>query len=180
MNSDLKSRLPAFVDLSAVYSVIVVLFYGWTLVAFLWKVPSWLNYLTVGEMLTILAYSFATNWIESLLLLGLLLLATVLLPPKFLLTNFVNRGSVIVLCLLGSGMTFYARFIEQGSSTADSWPVWLAVTLAILSVCLVMVENVKAAGAAVSWLAEQLTVFLYILLPLSALSAAVVLARNIF
>lgn len=180
MSEPLKNRFPSFASLVPVYSVMVVMLYGWTLVAFIWKLPSWLNYLTMGEMLVILAYSFFANLLESLSVLGLLLLICAILPPSFLLDNFAVRGTVIVLTLLGSGMFFLARYVTVGQSIGLIWPIWLATTLAILSACLALAQKVKAVRAAVFWLADQLTVFLYIFLPLSILSAAVVLFRNIF
>ncbi len=174
----LKRRLPAFEQLVVVYAVIAVMIYGWTIIAFIWKLPSWLNYLTVGEMLAILSYSLFTDLLESLFILGLLTLAAMILPQVLLLDHFAIRGSIITLSLLGSGMCFFARYVNEGTSVLTLWPPWLVVTLLALSLFLALAGKVQGVGRAIFWLADQLTVFLYILLPLSLLSAVVVLFRN--
>jgi hypothetical protein len=176
----LKKRLPSIKNMIPVYSVIVAMLYGWTVVAFIWKLPSWLNYLTVGELFVILSYSFFVNLVESLLVLGLLVLICAALPQALLLNEFAIRGSVVVLCLLGSGMIFLARYVDNGQVAMTSWPIWSVVTLLILFSCLFIAQKVKSVGLAVFWLADQLSVFLYLLLPFSLLSTVAVLFRNIF
>jgi hypothetical protein len=180
MSVALKSRFPSFASSVPVYSVIVAMIYGWTVVAFIWKLPSWLNYLTMSEILVILSYSLFTSLFESLFILGLLALVSAILPPSLFLDAFTVRGPVTVLCLLGSGMAFLARYVDKGSTVINIWPLWLAITLLVLSSLLALTCKVKIMGLAISWLADQLTVFLYIFLPLSAFSTVVVLFRNIF
>ena len=68
----MSRRLPKLQDIWQVYAVIAVMFAGWTITAFLWKLSAWLLLLNLGEMLTLFAYAMAANFLESLIVLLLL------------------------------------------------------------------------------------------------------------
>jgi len=86
-----KKRLPAFASILPVFAVIAFLVYGWTMIVFLWKLPSWILYLTLGEILAVFAYSMTFALLESFLILTLLLLACMALPPAWMRDAFVTR-----------------------------------------------------------------------------------------
>ena len=71
-----------------VYAVCVVFVYSWTLVVSFWKIPSWLYYLGLGDILSIYAYSMSVNFIESAILLGTVLGLSMFLP--FSRRDFLN------------------------------------------------------------------------------------------
>jgi hypothetical protein len=85
-------RFPKSKDILQVYAVIAVMLSGWTITAFLRKLPSWLLTLNVGEILTVFSYSMVTNLVESLMVLLPLLLLCILLPPRFLRDDFPDHG----------------------------------------------------------------------------------------
>jgi len=155
------------------------LLYGWTLLAFIWKLPSWLNYFTVGETLVILAYSLTSAFIESTFVTGVILLFAVVLPPRFLLSDFVLNGSILAMCVLGSAMIFLSRYARVSSSMVDAWPVWLAITAAVFIFLLFLAGRVNPIRQVILFLADRLRVLPYLLAPLSALSLVVILYRNL-
>ena len=73
-------RFPAFSAILPVYAVIAVPVFGWTVTSWLWKLPSWLNFLTAGEITAIFFYAILTAFVESTLICILLLLLCFLLP----------------------------------------------------------------------------------------------------
>jgi len=77
---DVRTRFPSLQENLQVYAVIVAFLYTWTILWLFWELPSWLNFLTVGEILPIFAYALATNLLESLLVLAGLNLVCFLLP----------------------------------------------------------------------------------------------------
>ncbi len=50
-------KFPAFSAILPVYAVIAVPVFGWTVTSWLWKLPSWLNFLTAGEITAIFFYA---------------------------------------------------------------------------------------------------------------------------
>lgn len=175
----MKSRLPDLASLTSVYAIIVVMFYGWSLIAFIWKLPSWLNYLSVGELLVILAYTLTSGLFESLSILGVLTLAAIILPGRLLRQDFIVRGVVIVVCLAGFGMAFLARYVRVGQGIVDVWGIWLIAAFSALAGMLFVTNRWPPARRAIVWLADQTTIFLFILMPLSIISLFFVLYWNL-
>ncbi len=112
----IKSRLPAQNDILPVLAVISFMVYGWTLVVFLWKVPSWVMYLTTGQILVVLAYSMTATMLESLVVLGIIIILCLLLPARWLRDVFITRGSIAAIFGLGTIMLFMYRFSLEGYS----------------------------------------------------------------
>src|SRR5690242_16356711 len=85
----IRTRIPSWAQIIPVYGVIVLMVYTWTLMAFFYKVPSWSYYLNAGEILTLLAYSLATNLAETLLVLCGPLLVALILPRRWFRDVFI-------------------------------------------------------------------------------------------
>jgi len=97
-----RTRLPDRRSIIGVYAAAVFLVYGWTLLASFWKVPSWMFFLKVGEILSVYAYSFVIDLAESILLLFTMLLIGILLPKNWWNDQFTSKGIVWISVLLGS------------------------------------------------------------------------------
>jgi hypothetical protein len=153
------------------------MFYGWTMVVFLWKLPGWLFFLTIGEIAGILAYQFITNLLESLVILLLLLISSMVFPPRTFKDVFVVRGSMAALVLIGSMMLFLNRYVSAGPKFGENLPVWMLGSLLISAVMVALATRLKILRVSISWLSDRLIVFLFVLLPLSALSLLYVLIQ---
>jgi len=176
----LKSRIPPSSAILPVFAVISFLVYGWTLVIFFWKIPSWLMFLTLGEILVNLAYAMTAALLESLVILGLLLLLSVILPVAMMRDVFVTRGTFAALIGLGSVMLYMYCFSEIGYSFLDKLPLWTLASLALTLLLTFLAPRVKLLVRFAAWTSDRVTVFVYLFLPLSALSLLVVIYRIIF
>ena len=74
----LQSRIPRGNEIISVFAVAVFMVYTWTMYVSFWNLPSWLMYLEIGEIFSIYAYAFLVNFLESILLLSVALLASLL------------------------------------------------------------------------------------------------------
>ena len=169
-------RLPKAAQIAAVYAVIVFTVYSWTLLWFFWKYPSWLYFLNLGEILTVLAYSLATNFFESLLVLAAPLALAVVLPKKWFYETFVARGITLVLPILGYMMVLAYQFeskIDYPTEALNWAPVVLAVTLLLVFI----VGRVGFLRKALEFFADRATIFIYLTIPLSLASVLVVVIR---
>ena len=183
----LKKRFPPLAAIVPVYAVISALFYGWSIMVFIWKLPAWLFFLTMGEIAGIFAYQFVTNLIESLFILGVLLVLAFLLPARILRNDFMVRGSAAAFTWIAMMMLFlhrfvnadraYDEFISYGPPSGASLIWWMmgAILLAVLVAFLA--SRFQTFGKVVAWVADRFIIFLFLLLPLSLISILVVIFR---
>jgi len=173
----LLKRLPPFHDVLPVFAVIATMFYGWTMVIFLWKLPGWLFFLNTQEIVRIFAYQMTTNLIESLCVLLLLLLLCMTLPSGVLKAVFVVRGSMVGLILIGSMMLFLNRYVSVGSEFGGNMVWWMLGAILIAIAVAVLSTQFRLLRVSISWIADQLIVFLLVLMPLTVLSIIYILVH---
>ncbi len=173
-------RFPARADIPPVFAVITFMLYAWTLVQFFWKLPSLTFYLYIGEIFAIFSYALVESLFESLALLGFLLALSFLLPPAALRDVFIVRGTSLTLILTGSAMLFWNRFSELGLPMTKHIFLWTAVTIAAACLAVFFSTRINLLARGLAGLADRLIVFLYLLMPLSALALGTVLVRSLF
>lgn len=177
----MKKRLPKPQAILQVYAVIAVMFSAWTITAFLWKLPAWLLILNLGEILTVFSYGIVTNLLESLMVLGLLLIACALLPSRVLRDEFVVRGTILSLGLVGSMMAFVKLEMQFGIESGLRLLLGPLAVLLLTAALLVFPRRfrvVSLVDSAVLWISDRLTVFLYVLVPLFVVLFAYIIYRN--
>ena len=154
--------------------------YAWTLLWFFWKVPSWLGFLHIGEILTELAYSLATNFVESLLVLCGPLLLALLLPKKWFHDVFIARGTALCIAGLAYMMYLANQFTDKsGYPTESLRPTTLLLVAAGIAVLVYVCGRIGMVRKVLEALADRISIFVYILTPLSLLSLLVVIVRSL-
>ncbi|MBI5840042.1 MAG: hypothetical protein HZB19_08055 [Chloroflexi bacterium] len=176
-----RNRLPEFPQIVPVFAVISFVVFGWTTFRFAQKLPSWLNYLRMDEIVSIYAYTVLTNFVESIIAILLLLGLVFILPRRFFLDRFVASGALI--SFLGIGYLIYLALIS-GESKSSQFPLevfyWfpiIAVIILLIGLALPLVHPVRKFF---EMLSDRFTVFLYLQIPLGILGAIIVLANNLF
>ena len=172
-------RFPDRQSILQVYAVIAVMISGWTIVAFLRKLPSWLLTLNVREILTVFSYAMAANLVESLIVLLLILALCVLLPPRLLRDDFVIRGTLLVIGVVGSLIVVLELLRQYGIGGSSKLLFGPLVVMLLTVFLLVFSSKIRFVQSTVLWISDRLIVFLYILLPLYVLLFAYVIFRNI-
>lgn len=173
----MRKHLPEFQAILQVYAVIAVMFAGWTITAFIWKLPAWLLLLNLGEIFTLFSYAMAANFLESLIVLLLLLITSTLLPAHILCSDFVVRGTILSIGLIGSLMAFVGFEMQFGFEIGFRLLIAPAVVLVLMILVLKSKSGVMRSTAI--WLSDRVIVFLLILLPLFAILSLYVMFRNI-
>jgi hypothetical protein len=174
----IKNRFPSLAQLYPVYSIIVILIYGWTIYWSLWKLPSWLDFLPLGEIAAIFSYLMATNLIESLLVLLGIIIVCLILPQKWFREVFVSRGSMFAASILISIMIFENHFVKP-EDYFSKFPIYLPLILLIAAILAFFAGWIRIFRNGIEVFAENAVIFLFLLMPLSLLSLIVVLIRNI-
>ena len=172
-------RLPSFANILPLYSVIAAMTYGWTISKFLWKLPSWLLFLNIGEALALFAYAMVSALVESLLILGILLLASLVLPAKFFKDEFIIRGAWFVMVAYGAMMIYLSLYTTQGQMLGAYWTAWFGGLLSLAVLAAYISPRIHFARSLALWLSDRLIIFLFIFIPTSVISLLVVIVRNL-
>jgi hypothetical protein len=175
----LAKRMPTSQQLAPVYGVIVLIVYGWTIYWYIWKLPSWLYFLTLGEMAVAFAYAMVVNFLESALVLAVPVLFCLLLPSRWFRDQFVAQGTALVIFSLAALIKYLAVII-----TLQAIPAGMGVSVLLVVAGIVfavfLVGRVGFLRNIVSEIASRATIFLYIFIPISVISILVVVGRNLF
>jgi hypothetical protein len=172
------NRLPSKGQLAAVYGVIAFIVYGWTIYWYLWKLPSWLYFMTLGELLVTFSYAIVVNFLESLLVLLVPVMLCVLLPLHWFRERFVARGVTLVIILLIALM----KYLNAITGLQDFPPglPWMILAVFVLTALMVfLVGRIQFLCKLLEEIANRATIFIFIFLPLSVISILVVLVRNV-
>ena len=162
-------RFPNRQAVLPVYALIAFLISAWTITAFLWKLSAWLLILNLGEIFTIFSYAMVVNLLESLTVFIVLLVVCALLPPPVFRDDFIVRGSILALGIIGSLMAFLRLHREFGMESGLKLfigPIVVWLLTAILLAFLPRLEMLRFLRSAILWIADRMTVFLYVLVPL--------------
>lgn len=171
-------RFPSLNQVVPVYAVIIVVIYSWSLLRFFWRLSSWIYFSSVGEIAVIFAYMVVVNLVESILVILVPVLMSILLPRKWFYDRFITKGTLLVL--FGLGYLIY--FNDQ--LKAERFPLELvywtpAIALAILSLVF-LIDWLGFLDKILNELTNRTIVFLYLSIPISLISLLTVLIRNMF
>ena len=171
-----RNRIPPSYEILRLYAAIMFLIYGWTSVAFMWKLPSWLYFLNAWEITLVAAYILISNLLESLMVLGLFLFLSLVLPQRWLRNDLAVRGSILMYVL-----TFWACVFTLNSliGIPTRWEVFLIAIgfLASVGLSIFLVKRNAVVRYLLRALSNRLIIFLYVWIPLSLLGLAVVIVR---
>jgi hypothetical protein len=175
----LQTRIPDKRNIVTVFAVAMFLVYTWTLFTSFWKLPSWLFFLQVGEILSIYAYAFVVNFIESILLLLVVLLPALLLPRRWWTDAFIPRGFALILIVLSSAVLRISLYRTPDTRAAfiSGQLIWWVVTLLLAILLTWIAGSVEWVRRGLENMADRFVVFLYIYLPLTAIAFLIVAAR---
>jgi hypothetical protein len=169
-----SQRIPSRSEILAVYSITVMLIYGWSTYWFIWNLSSWISFLTSGEIWAIYCYTAAVNFIESVsILIGIVCLC-IFLPPKWMRDNFVwHASSIVSLCLI------YLMVILAQSVPISDLPRYAAYGLIIFVILHFISIKTRWLRTLVEESAERSIIFLYISIPISIVALISLMIRNI-
>ena len=178
----ITSRLPSRREVLAIYGFVVFVVYSWTVLSSLWKFPSWLFFLDPLQILSVYAYSFTFDFIESILILSSLLVVTMIVPARLWKANFVSNGVLVTAIFIISLLCHSYYYFINGSPTEfiSTQKAGLAMTIVITAITIWISFKISWFRRSLEGLANRCLVFLYIYPVLTIISFCVVITRNIF
>lgn len=170
-------KIPSRDQITPVYAVIVTMIYSWSIVFFFWRLPSLLFYSTIGEIGVMFAYMITADFLDSLLVLLPLILLCLLLPVKWFFNRFSTKGVFLSILILAS-IFAYGQYYR-----AESLSLLLQKTLLAGLVFLILtylLDEIQFVSRLFEGIANRAVVFLYLFLPITAISVLTVFLRNLF
>jgi hypothetical protein len=182
--SSLWERFPHLQDVNYVFGGVVFLVYAWAVRGFFYQFSSLRLYHTLGDIIAVFCYLMAFALLESLLVMGVLVLVAFILPHGWFRDGFAIKGFLAVL-VAGSGMTLLQKylFFQQLNDYQMPSPSTLSAgaLIGFISLLILIFFSQK-----VTWVrnllfavVERLQIFLYVFIPLGLLGFIVVFLRNI-
>ena len=184
MWASLRARLPSRQQVFPVFSVILFIVFSWTLIREFFQVPSWMKYQSLGDILVITAYILAFALVESLLVLGFLYLLSLVFPVKIFRDKFIAQGCTLVLAA-GVGAVLLQENIDLVYHLKVKelifYPLVILLGLVILVYALAFVfDRLSAIPHLITTIADSMTVFAYLYVPLGLIALVVVIVRNLW
>jgi len=175
------SKLPGKQQVAQVFAVISILIYGWTTYRFIQKLPSWLYYLNVGEIISNYSFTLVLNFLEALLCISLIVVIGFLLPGRIFMERFVAHGSLLAVFSLGY-LIYLASAIGQSKSSQFPSELFTQTPYIFLTIFLlaIVLPFLKPVQKITDGFADRAVIFLYILLPVTVLGTLIFIATNLF
>jgi hypothetical protein len=176
--SFIKNRFPDRRDSTLVFSAAVFAVFTWTVRGFIYQVPSFILYFGVWDVFGILALQFTFALLESAFVAGLFILFGALLPAKWLKTGFGYKGFITVV--VAAIAFIYLKGAMTNQPTVQFFVTTFVVTFLAWLGLILAAHFWNRFQRLVLDLADRLSIFLYIYLPLGLLSVVVVMIRLIW
>lgn len=180
MKKFLFARIPAINDVVLVFAFTAFLVYGRTIYVFIWKLPSWLKLLTVGEILIVLSYSFVLSLFETTAIVFALLVIGFILPAAWFRNSFVARGVWVVFVCLVSLMILFGFFGILFPNIAQILPRWSAITVGLALLAAFTAPRLRFMRAAALGISDRTIIFLYLFIPASVVGLITTAIRLMF
>lgn len=179
----LAGKLPTRDQVFPVFSLILFVVFTWALYRMAWQLQSWLYIMNLAQVLILAAYVLAFALVESLVVLGFVLALELALPSRLFRDQFVVQGSLLV-GLLSAGAILLQHHLDLLDNLTLTelalYPLlFLAVLIIFLVIFSVILARIRWIARLVNAVADRLTVFSFIYIPLSLIGLAVVIARNL-
>ncbi|HVN15974.1 MAG TPA: hypothetical protein VMT73_09565, partial [Anaerolineales bacterium] len=167
----LSERLPKLNQVLAVHGLIVMFVYGWSLYWFLWNLSAWISFQSFGEIAIIFIYTVAVNLLESIVVIGILLLIGLVLPGKWFRNQFDFAAALIVIFVL----SWFVYFVWYGMQAR--YLLYLPLFLLLMGGVWFLGIRVSNVKHLVRNFVDRTSIFSYIALLMGSISVLIVLFR---
>jgi hypothetical protein len=145
---------------------------------FLYNLPSFLLKYTTGEILVVFCYHMAFAFLESLSVMAVLLAISALLPAGVLRKGFAYKGLLVLAAGCAAAIFLQYSYVSEsfafeGAGRGLFWAKVAGGLLAFLGLY-AAATRVARVQKALAWLADQISVMLFVYLPLDLVGLLVV------
>ena len=168
--------MPTKHDLFITFGLILFFVHSWAIYRYLYEIPSFLLYMNITQIISIFAYMMAFAFIESILTCTIISGLCSILPVKNSWVGFVPRA----FCMLIVAILVSINFMDTLPSKYPGLNFLLFrmfIAAGIFIILLLIIYFLKPVQRFVVFVAEQVSVMVYIFTPIGVISIFVVLFR---
>jgi hypothetical protein len=177
--TNLRRFFPENREIFLVFGVVLFAVHSWSIRAFLYNLPSLILYMNIGQVTSVFAYMMAFAFMESLLVIGLLILISAILPPNWFRNKFASKSFLTIL--VGALLAIDIRISTPNRYPGMEFLFWRVLLSAVILIAsLLAMHYFRPVQKGIDFILEQMTIMTYIYLPIGVFSLVIVLARNIF
>lgn len=174
----IQKRFPRRYDMLAVLGIAVFVCYSWTLLGFLFKLSSFVLYLTLVEIAHILAFMMAFALVESLFVTAVLVLLSVILPSGWLREGFAFKGFIILLIATATSILFQ-NILDENFPHPLVLLLFVLIPIGLAVASITLVRSAPKILSLIHNIQDRVLIMLFVYVPLGVLSLLVVLYRNL-
>ena len=141
--------------------------------------PSWALAMDTWTLAGTIAYTQAFALIESMLVLGMMVLVAVILPEKWYRERFVAQSSVAILFAAIASVLAHFYGQDWGMWNARGFVTWLGILFCLILLASLLVSRFERLRRGIEALAERLLVLASVYIFIGVVSLILVLIRNI-
>jgi hypothetical protein len=183
LRSTLRNRLPDRRQFIPVLSTVVFIVFTWTIYHALYQIPGWLYYITLPGILSLLAYILGFALFESLMVTALLAAYCFVLPSRWFKDNFAAQGIILSVLLALTAILLRTSFDKI--QRLENWQlaaIPLAIVLGIAPLAYLLsrlLAHFPKLTHGLELIANRITIFSYLYIPLGIIGWLVVFVRNL-
>lgn len=174
----LTTRFPARFEIEAALGFLFFAVFTWSIRGFLSELPSFLLYYSLENIFGVFCYMMAFALLESLLIMGFLLLFSFILPERWLRQGFARKGTMLVL-VAGGAAIYLQNILTFQFPSLKEFVLVFGLSLLTLIVLLYYVMSDQRFQDILDNVLERFKIFSYIYIPLGVIGFFVVIIRNI-
>ena len=183
MFTRIRLKLPTRNEALPVFSTILFIVFSWMFFQFFIQVPSWIFYMDAQKLLVMFTYVVSFSLAESLILMGFVVFLDLVFPRRMFKEQFIAQGTVQVLII-----SIITYFIRQRIELFEKLEIVKLLTIPVVALAVILLsvllsamifKRFEKAPRLIESLADRMTIFAYLYLPLGVASLAVVVLRNI-
>ena len=155
--------------------------HSWSVRGFLYNLPSFLLKYDTGQILAVFCYHMALAFLESMGVMGALLLASAALPSQLLRRGFLYKGLLVLAAASAAAVFLQYSYVSETfafeGAGRSRFFIEAAAGLAVFLALYIASFRAIWLQSALGWVAEQVSVMLFVYLPLDLVGLLVVAVR---
>jgi hypothetical protein len=153
----------------------------WSIIGFLRELPALIIRMNISEIVGVFSYIQSLALLESILIFGILISLSVLLPPRFLKEKLMMRGAVFlfVASIYAVPVGYYYSWNINYLNYRDWLISWILVSILTLVVLFMLIRQHKRIGEIITAMAERAIILSIVYVFIDLVGIAVVIVRQL-
>jgi hypothetical protein len=161
------------------FGVVVFLVHSWSVRGFLYKVPSFILYYRLGEVIAIFFYMMAFALLESLLVTLGLLAISFLLPANWFRQGFGYKASLTAI-VAAAAMIYLQSILGNSLPPAKIYFEGAVLFVLVMTVLILIANKFKLVQKSMLFVTDRLAIMSFVYVPLGVIGFFVIILRNLW